>query len=423
MRCIGIYAYSKSYNDTVGGVEAQVTHLAQELAKRGYRVIIHCLANDDVGLSYTEAGFTFQSSSTAHNNNITVVKTTHGGPLQSAVAENTRISEEYGEEIIFCFGTRDGYVFDQAIQTSKSLTIPLVSFIYFTVEERWYRSHFVSRTRTIPGLATEDEKQKFFDDGEETVRRVVRDSTLVIVPTHYVRGQVLTLTGISATEKIKICYHGVSEDLFSHDITKWDATRETLNIARLNIPFACDKGFLWALDFFAKNHQKLPSPRLVFCGSGNGQKIISDHITAHKLQNQVEMAGFVNQKELSQKYRQASYLLVPSMMEAGCTVVVEAVISGCLPLALDMAGLAEVMELMGLDDFVIPLEEYTLAPGLQVMVPQTQATVDLYQYCANHQEEVTEKLKAAQKAGREKFSLNSTTSKLLAILNQAGLLH
>jgi hypothetical protein len=56
---------------------------------------------------------------------------------------------------------------------------------------------------------------------------------------------------------------------------------------------------------------------------------------------------------LAKTYRTASFLLMPSMMEAGATVLVEAVLSGCAPIALDYAGSGEVMRRLGLEDLLV----------------------------------------------------------------------
>ncbi|NBU69979.1 MAG: glycosyltransferase [Bacteroidetes bacterium] len=415
-RTIGIYAYSKSARDTVGGVEAQVTHLAHTLAERDFNVVIHCLAAEDVGLSFGEDGITFQSEVTQQGEHIKVFKPTHGPGFKGAIEENIRVSKENNEELILCIGTRDGYVFDLAIAASKELSIPLVSFIYFTFEERWFRSHFSSRTRSIPGLASLDEKKDFYTKGEDVVSRVVEGSDLVIVPTHYVRAQVLAISGIEKAGKVRICYHGANEAIFGAVSQPWSSSGDILNVARLNVPYACDKGFLWALDFYAKRHRDIQAPKLQFCGAGNGQKVIGDYISAHKLEGKIEVAGFLDQRQLAEKYSKASYLLIPSMMEAGCTVVVEAAMAGCLPVALDSAGLAEIMESIGLEDFLVPGKLQRLSDTLVVLVPEEDAMVALFKYCESHEKQVTEKLAAAQEISKQKYSVTATTTKLFEML-------
>lgn len=422
-RTIGIYAYSKSARDTVGGVEAQVTHLAHTLAARGFGVVIHCLAAEDVGLSFGENGILFQSEVTQQGEHIKVFKPAHGPGFEGAVEENIRVSQENNEELILCIGTRDGYVFDLAIAASKKLGIPLISFIYFTFEERWFRSHFSARTRSIPGLSSQAEKRDFYAKGENVVARVVEESDLVIVPTHYVRAQVLAIAGIEKAGKVRICYHGANEAIFAATSRPWNSAGNILNVARLNIPYACDKGFLWALDFYAKRHPDIHAGKLQFCGAGNGQKVIGDYIAAHKLESKIEVAGFLDQKQLAEKYSKSSYLLIPSMMEAGCTVVVEAAMAGCLPLALDSAGLAEIMESIGLEDFLIPGRLQKLSDTLEVLVPEDEATVALFNYCASHEHQVTKKLGAARKISNEKYSVTATTTKLFHMLKEHKLFY
>jgi glycosyltransferase involved in cell wall biosynthesis len=419
---IGIYAYTKSAHETNGGIEAQVTHLAKALAARGHSVIIHCLANEDAGLAFANGDFSFGAGLQEVEERIRIFRPSHGPGIEGAIAENIKVSREYEESIIFCFGTRDGYVFDLAIAAKKELNIPLVSFVYFTIEERWYRSHFMMRGRSIIGLASAEEKQAFFAKGEDTVRRIVENSTLVIAPTHFVRGQLIAIAGVEASPKIKICYHGADTKIFNDDkADAWQARGDMLCAARLSIPQSCDKGFLWAAQFFASNLSALDVKQMIFCGAGNGHAVLKDYAEKQGVSERMNVCGFVGQTELAKKYNNASYLLIPSMMEAGCTAVVESVMAGCLPLALDSAGLAEIMESIGLDDYLIAGREEKLADGLTVIVPDDKATLALINRIGANSEKAAADLAKAQKIAREKFSISATTDRLLRLLDQAGL--
>jgi glycosyltransferase involved in cell wall biosynthesis len=189
-----------------------------------------------------------------------------------------------------------------------------------------------------------------------------------------------------------------------------------LNVARLGVPYSCDKGFLWAAQFYGKNHRKLNTQKLVFCGAGNGQKVIGEFVEKNRLQSKMSVAGFLDQKQLAEKYADASYLLIPSMMEAGCTVVVESVMAGCLPVALDSAGLAEIMEGVGLEDFIVPGKLQKLSQTLEVVVPEEQTLVDLLKFCSKNEKLVTQKLQKAQEIALSKYSISATTNKLFEIL-------
>lgn len=417
---IGIYAYTKSAHETIGGIEAQVTHLSRSLASEGYKVIIHFLASEDVGIQIDdENDFSFGSKIENASENIKIFRPSHGPGLEGAIEENTLISLENKEDIILCFGTRDGYVFDLAIGAKNKLGIPLVSFVYFTVEERWYRSHFSARGRTIYGLASQAEKDAYFLSGENTVKKIVNESSLVIAPTHYVRGQLITIAGVEHTHKIKICYHGVDENLFRRTSEKdWSASDDLLIVARLSVPFSCDKGFLWATKFFSERKDDIPQSTIRFCGAGNGQSLIKKFAEKNNMLDSIDARGYVDQETLVKIYNTSSCLLIPSMMEAGCTAVIEAVMCGCLPIALDSAGLAEIMESVGLDRYLLPGKPKRLAPSIEMIVPIDESVVDLLSELEANQDLVRKDLERARQIALEKFSLTATTSRLIRIIKE-----
>ena len=109
-KTIGIYAYIKSDLSIIGGIEAQVVHIAKELATQG------CLASDTTGLIYEDKRLCFKSSLREYMSNVWLFIPKNGYGLKGSYKENVLISQKQKEDIIYCFGTRDGTVFEISLK-------------------------------------------------------------------------------------------------------------------------------------------------------------------------------------------------------------------------------------------------------------------------------------------------------------------
>ena len=60
------------------------------------------------------------------------------------------------------------------------------------------------------------------DNFRKICDEIINESNLVIVPTEYVRGQLVSCTDYKNYDKIKVCYHGIanSESMFNNNY-KW----------------------------------------------------------------------------------------------------------------------------------------------------------------------------------------------------------
>lgn len=419
---IGIYAYTAGAADTFGGVESHVAHFAKSLTRLGMRVVIHCLSSAGPPLVMSEGRVHFKERLSEAVPGVIAYHPLHGPGIEGAVDENVAISQAHNERTIFCFGTHDGYVFDIAIKSVERLSVSLISFIYFTIEERWFRSFFRSRTRSIAGLSSPNERLESFEYGGDIVARVVAASRRVVVPTHYVRAQILAIAGVDAAPKTTVCYHGVDPELFSPSPTQpWTPDRNLLVVARLSIPFACHKGFLWAARFFSEHRLEMPGHKLTFCGEGNGQEALRAFALERGISDRLEVAGFLDQQSLAQRYRDSAFLLVPSMMEAGSTTVVEAVLCGCLPVALDATGLAEVMHSLGLEAYCVPGQIEEMGADVMTVVPNDEAVLATLRRAADHPEIVRADLARARQIALKRFSITRTTDRILETLGSERL--
>lgn len=409
---IGLYGYCASADDTYGGVESQIRHVAVALAASGWRVVIHCLSTPRAGWHVADGKFAVGSRTRQVADGVLEFVPAHGPGFEGTVAENVATSVENHEQMILAFGTRDGWVFDVAFTAADHLGVPVVSFVYFTVEERWYRAQFTSRTRSVAGLADAIERAELADRSFEVLRRVLERSQLVIVPTDYVRGQLAALADPPDATKVAVVYHGVDPQLFIKGPQPWQPGRTWLHVSRLSVPFAGHKNLAWSCEFLHAAHDLNPVPHLKVCGSGNAAGLVADFKEQNDLHNRITVTGFLDQQSLAAEMREATLLLVPSMMEAGCTVIVEAVMSGCLPVAVDFAGAGEMLRSLGLADFLVTPTVQDFGNGVRTVVPDTgharQVVTDAYR----HPEQVNDRLRRAAEITAARFSLAATTEAL-----------
>jgi glycosyltransferase involved in cell wall biosynthesis len=421
---IGIYAYTRFVGDTFGGVEAHVGHIASFLAASGYRVVVHCLSAPNAGWHIAAKEFSIGRRLAEKRSDLWEFIPAHGPGVEGCIRENEEVTKQFDERLILSFGTRDGFASGIALRVASKLGLRLVSFVYYTGEERWFRSQFTSRTRSIAGIASSEEKNALDAQGRAILNDVIVKSDLIVVPTHYVRGQLSNTLPPPDMVKVVVCYHGVDTGLFRLSAGKewWQYNEKWVHVSRISTPFACFKNFVWSCELVRLAVERGSSPRLSVYGDGNGRCLIEEFAEANALSEHIRVAGFVEQGELREGYREACVLLVPSMMEAGCTVVVEAVLCGCLPLVLDHAGAAEVMDLLGLTDYLLPSKCRSFAEGVETVEPDAERALDLLTEVRAAPETAKRRMEEAQRLARSSLSLDVTGARLLQRLRERGLL-
>lgn len=383
IKTIGIYAYISQDLKIVGGLEAQIYHLSNELQSRGYQVILHCFIESTFPhtVKQLENGiYTFSSDD---------------------VLEHLQLSDRCSEQIIFSFGIRDGKIQNAATQVAKYFGCKHVTFIYFTKEESDWRSIFDEKKAITSFL----ERRNYMDDFKSRCAKIVEDADLVIVPTEYVRGQIVSCANYNDYAKIKVCYHGIKiDDTEVVNKDKWLNLEPTfIHASRLKDPESLDKGLNWTNKFALKTNGKF-----FVCGNGTYK------FTAKNVVQQ----GLLPQKELFKLMkRRCQYSLIPSQMEAGCTIALESVMCGCLPIALNMAGLAEVMKMIGLEEYLVEPKLTKLRYGVSIYEPRNISKIIKNIDTKKIKKFLTD-LKNSQKIIRNKYSVEKTTDKLLNIIKE-----
>ena len=391
IKTIGIYAYIDKDLNIIGGLEAQVYHLSKELEKRDYQIIIHCLADksDDEYIEYKS----IKKSGTP----TTIIYSS------KEFDDNLQFSLKMSEDIIFAFGIRDGKIFDMASKISHMLSKPLVSFVYFTKEESDWRSKF----QDIDNIKNCDSSEKYQKEYMKKFQNICKDivdrSDLVIVPTEYVRGQIVSCADYKDYDKIKVCYHGIPElsSMFSNNYKWLNEEPGFIHASRLKHPQSIDKGIYWT-DHFAD----FSNSTIYVCGNGD-YKFRSKNIINMGLLSQNDLFYFMSS--------QCNYALIPSQMEAGCTIALESVMCNCLPIALNMAGLAEVMKMIGLEDYLVEPQKHKLGDPLFVYEPKDE---DVISAINTNIHKIRRDLVNAHEIIRKKYTIEKTTDKLLKIIKE-----
>lgn len=381
IKTIGIYAYISYDLQIIGGLEAQVYHLSKELRQRGYQVILHCFYNaKEIRKEYTEDGiFKFSSQ---------------------YFIENLNCSRLLQEDIIFSFGIRDGKIQDIASRVAKTLDKKHVTFVYFTKEESDWRSTFDSNKNTT----TFKQREEYMNNFRNVCKEVVEGADLVIVPTEYVRGQLVSCVNYLDYGKIKVCYHGIKIEDTIPNRAKWLKEKPTfIHASRLKYPESLDKGIVWTDKLASKTDGKF-----YICGNGDCP-IMSKNI---------ERKGLLSQHKLFELMRnECWYSLIPSQMEAGCTIALESVMCECLPIALNMAGLAEVMKMIGLEEYLVEPEIFKVCYGVSLYVPRDISSI-IKKVDNKKIKKFLKDLENSQEIIKKSYSIERTTDKLLKIIGE-----
>lgn len=351
---VGIYAWCHAdLERTTGGLESYVGHLARYLARTGVTVVVHCFAEATAGWHVRDGEFTVGGTLSTPLPSLHVFVPAHGPGFEGTVEEHRAVAEAFDERVVIAFGTRHGYVFETAGAVAARIGQPAVAFYCHAAEERWYRSQYTSRVPGVPGLASAAERDAFEAEAVAVIRGLGRDFAAIAVPTEYLRGQFSALLHAEDMAKVLVAYTGPDTAAFPARSGPWAEDGPWLQVARCAVPNALHKNFTWSCELMRATARTLPSARLELCGEGNAASLIRDFALRHGLADRIKVTGHVAQSVLAEKYRTASFLLVPSMMEAGATVLVEAVLSGCAPVALDYAGSGEVMRRLGLEELLV----------------------------------------------------------------------
>jgi glycosyltransferase involved in cell wall biosynthesis len=219
--------------------------------------------------------------------------------------------------------------------------------------------------------------------------------------------------------KVLVAYHGCDPAVFHPRAEAWDGTGPWLHVSRCSVPNAVHKNFTWSCELVAAAvaaGPPLASPaRLELLGQGNAAPLVGEYARQNGLGDRIVVSGTLTQPEVADRLRRAAFLLVPSMMEAGCTVIVEAVLSGCVPIVLDAAGSSEVMRRLGLDQLLVrgvPRRFGGASTPVDTVEPDRGRALALLERCLRDPAGTAELMSAAAAAARTHYTLEPTLAAL-----------
>lgn len=420
---VGIYAWCDDLASTPGGIESYVVNLAHQLAGRGIGVVVHCLGAGRAGWHVHDGEFQVGPHLREVGPALRTFVPAHGPGFAGAVAENVTVSRRFDERLVLAFGTRDGYVFDLAAAAARELSRPAVAFYYHSADERWFRGQFTSRGAGVAGLAGPDERAAFDAAAMAAIRALGAAFDAVVVPTEYVRGQLSTLLPPAQAARLVVAYHGCDPAVFAPRAEAWDGIGPWLHVSRCSVPNAVHKNFTWSCELVAAAVAAGPPladvARLDLLGQGNAEPLVREYANQNGLGDRIAVSGVLTQRELAERYRRAAFLLVPSMMEAGCTVIVEAVLSGCVPVVLDAAGSGEVMRRLGLDALLVRGVPRRFG-DVETVEPDRAQALAVLARCRRDPAGTADLLASAAGLARSHYTLEPTLAALDAGLRRLG---
>jgi len=179
-----------------------------------------------------------------------------------------------------------------------------------------------------------------------TMRRIKQRADLIITISEFSKQEIIELYGVKP-EKIKVVYLGFDASKF---IVQTSEETEILKKYKIRQPYLLYVGRLEKkknianmIAAFALAKESNHELRLVLAGSAGHQfEDIKKIITDNKLENEVIITGYVDQKDLPLIYNHAEIFLFPTLYEGFGLPILEAMASGVPVLASNFAPHTEV---------------------------------------------------------------------------------
>ena len=132
-----------------------------------------------------------------------------------------------------------------------------------------------------------------------------------------------------------------------------NAEHVLLNVKRLH-PLAGQRYAIDAMSLIIDAH---PNVQLLICGSGSLQSQLEARVQARGLGRYVRFMGCIDNDALATYYAAADVFLLPSLLEAGPTVALEALACGTPVISSDNPGGLDLKARFGRDVDIVPVED------------------------------------------------------------------
>lgn len=223
-------------------------------------------------------------------------------------------------------------------------------------------------------------------------------SKFTIAISAYCRSQILREIPHADWDKLKVVHCGLDAEYFTQIAPQFPQTPVFLAVGRLSP----EKGHLILLDAFADVQKTCPQARLIFAGDGPMRPELENRITSLKLEDSVEITGWVDAARVEDELARATALVQPSFIEGLPVVIMEAMAKRRPVISTYVAGIPEL---------VIPGETGWLVPAGEV-----EPLASAMREAANADPERLQKMgEIGQRRAKERHSIDQEAGKLAAL--------
>jgi glycosyltransferase involved in cell wall biosynthesis len=188
----------------------------------------------------------------------------------------------------------------------------------------------------------------------------------------------------------------------------------------MNIPFSIQKNFLWLLETVKRSiDEEFTDYKYVIIGNGNAYSLIEKYIVTNKIDDYIKVMKNMSQKCLVKEYQRAKVLICSSMMEAGATVIVEALYCGVMPIVLNYAGSGEIIDMLELSEIGIEPESVCLditGRSIYTIVPKYEHFKSLMEKVIKDETWYHTTLERGRQQALSRFNIQATSAKVEKLL-------
>ncbi len=175
-----------------------------------------------------------------------------------------------------------------------------------------------------------------------TIRNAVKKSQKIIVPSEFVKGQLLTKFGTDES-KIKVIYEAAEEEYFNHQPSTISHQPSFLYVGNA-YPHKNLNNLLDAFRILTTNHQPPTTKLILVCPRDIFWQRLQKEIKSRNLEKTVEVKGYLDTGELSKLFQKAQAYVFPSLSEGFGIPGLNAMAAGVPVLASNIPTLQEIYQ-------------------------------------------------------------------------------
>lgn len=167
----------------------------------------------------------------------------------------------------------------------------------------------------------------------------MQHAAFAIAITHYARMHLIWRSGIEHRHKIHVARCGLDLSEFEPSDVTADA-RELICVGRL----CAQKGQTLIPEAIAPLVAEFPDLKIVLIGDGDTRSLIEDEVRRLGLENNIELTGWMANKDVIERLKRSRGLLLPSFAEGLPIVIMEALALGRPAISTYIAGIPELLD-------------------------------------------------------------------------------